>query len=81
MSKKAEYLRQAEQCRALAEQMMLEEHRNQLLEMAASWERLARVAEGAVGDAKPASNEPGSRTEAKSSPSASEETKPPETEG
>jgi len=41
MKKASEYRRHAEECRALAKGMAAGEHRDQLLEMAATWERLA----------------------------------------
>jgi hypothetical protein len=41
MKKASEYRRHAEECRALAKGMAPGEHRDQLLEMAATWDRLA----------------------------------------
>jgi hypothetical protein len=41
MEKLEEYRQHARQCRELAAQMEHEEQRKQLLEMAATWERLA----------------------------------------
>ncbi len=42
MKTASEYLRHAEECRALAAQMTTGEQREQLLEMAEVWERLAQ---------------------------------------
>ncbi len=42
MKKASEYRRHAEECRALANAMEQGAQRNQLLEMAATWENLAR---------------------------------------
>ncbi|MDB5437917.1 MAG: hypothetical protein JWM33_344, partial [Caulobacteraceae bacterium] len=41
MKKASEYRKHAEECRELAAAMDLGEHRDQLLEMAANWERMA----------------------------------------
>ena len=41
MKKASEYRRHADECRALAKGMAPGEHRDQLWEMAATWERLA----------------------------------------
>jgi hypothetical protein len=41
MKKASEYRLHAEECRQLASRMELGEHRTQLLEMAATWDRLA----------------------------------------
>ena len=41
MKKASEYRQHAEECRQLAARMDVGEHRDQLLEMAATWERLA----------------------------------------
>ena len=41
MSKSAEYRQHAQECRRLAGTMGAHEHREQLLEMAATWERMA----------------------------------------
>lgn len=41
MKKASEYRQHAEECRQLAGRMDVGEHRDQLLEMAATWERLA----------------------------------------
>ena len=41
MKKASEYRRHAEECRALARTVAIDEQRNQLLEMAATWDRLA----------------------------------------
>ena len=41
MKKASEYRRHAEECRVLAQRMAQGEHRDQLLEMAATWEKLA----------------------------------------
>ena len=41
MKKASEYRKHAEECRQLAARMDVGEHRDQLLEMAATWERLA----------------------------------------
>lgn len=41
MKKASEYRRHAEECRALAERMQSGEQRDQLLEMAETWENLA----------------------------------------
>lgn len=41
MKKASEYRQHAEECRALAARMEVGEHRDQLLEMAATWDRLA----------------------------------------
>ena len=41
MKKASEYRRHAEECRTLAKGMAAGEHRDQRLEMAATWERLA----------------------------------------
>ena len=42
MKKASEYRQHAEECRLLAQGMAQGEHRDQLLEMAATWENLAR---------------------------------------
>jgi hypothetical protein len=52
MSKRDEYLKQAEQCRSAARQMSLTLHREQLIAIAENWERLATEAD-----------EPGEETE------------------
>ena len=41
MKKASEYRQHAEECRVLANRMEQGEHRDQLLEMAATWDRLA----------------------------------------
>ena len=41
MKKASEYRQHAEECRMLANRMEQGEHRDQLLEMAATWDRLA----------------------------------------
>ena len=41
MKKASEYRQHAEQCRALARTMPAGKHRDQLLEMAATWDNLA----------------------------------------
>ena len=41
MKKASEYRQHADECRALAARMDVGEHRDQLLEMAATWDRLA----------------------------------------
>ena len=41
MKKASEYRQHAEECRMLANQMEQGDHRDQLLEMAATWDRLA----------------------------------------
>ena len=41
MKKASEYRKHAEECRVLANRMEQGEHRDQLLEMAATWDRLA----------------------------------------
>ena len=41
MKKASEYRQHAEECRGLAKGMAQGEHRDQLLEMAATWEKLA----------------------------------------
>jgi hypothetical protein len=41
MKKASEYRQHAEECRLLASRMDVGEHRDQLLQMAATWERLA----------------------------------------
>ena len=41
MKKASEYRKHAEECRVLANRMAHGEHRDQLLEMAATWDRLA----------------------------------------
>ena len=41
MKKASEYRQHAEECRLLASRMDVGEHRSQLLEMAATWDRLA----------------------------------------
>ena len=41
MKKASEYRKHAEECRVLANRMAQGEHREQLLEMAATWDRLA----------------------------------------
>lgn len=41
MKKASEYRQHAEECRVLAYRMEQGEHRNQLLEMAATWDKLA----------------------------------------
>jgi hypothetical protein len=40
MKKASEYRQHAEECRALARKLGQGEHRNQLLEMAATWDKL-----------------------------------------
>jgi hypothetical protein len=53
MSKRDEYLKQAEQCRSAARQMSLTLHREQLIAIAENWERLATEAdEPGGGDAE-----------------------------
>jgi hypothetical protein len=41
MKKASEYRQHAEECRVLAQRMELGDQRNQLLEMAATWDKLA----------------------------------------
>lgn len=41
MKKASEYRQHADECRTLASRMDVGEHRDQLLEMAATWDRLA----------------------------------------
>ena len=41
MKKASEYRQHADECRTLAGRMDVGEHRDQLLEMAATWDRLA----------------------------------------
>ena len=41
MKKASEYRQHADECRQLASRMDVGEHRDQLLQMAATWERLA----------------------------------------
>jgi hypothetical protein len=41
MKKASEYRKHAEECRVLANRMAQGEHRDQLLEMAATWDKLA----------------------------------------
>jgi hypothetical protein len=41
MKKASEYRQHAEECRAMARTMVSGEHQDQLLEMAATWDRLA----------------------------------------
>lgn len=41
MKKASEYRQHAKECRALAAALEVGEHRDQLLEMAATWDRLA----------------------------------------
>jgi hypothetical protein len=41
MKKASEYRQHAQECRQLANRMEQGEHRNQLLEMAATWDKLA----------------------------------------
>lgn len=41
MKKASEYRQHADECRTLAARMEVGEHRDQLLEMAATWDRLA----------------------------------------
>ena len=41
MKRASEYRQHAQECRALAKKMQQGEHHDQLLEMAATWERLA----------------------------------------
>ncbi len=41
MRKAAEYRQHAQECRSIAAAMGAHEHREQLLEMAATWERMA----------------------------------------
>jgi hypothetical protein len=53
MTKKAEYEAQAKQYRALAEQLTQDEYRNPLLNMAATWERLAARAEAEPNERHP----------------------------
>ena len=48
MKRIREYLRQAEECRKLAERMRSSEGRAMMLDMAASWEGLAEVREQSV---------------------------------
>lgn len=53
--KTSEYREQAAQCRRLAAQMDLPEHREQLLQMAATWEAMAEEREALLrSEAKPA---------------------------
>jgi len=49
MDKLEEYWQHARQCRELAAQMEHEEQRKQLLEMAATWERLAEDRAKSIG--------------------------------
>jgi hypothetical protein len=72
MKKASEYRQHAEECRLLAQGMAQGEHRDQLLEMAATWEKLAadrselvrRYPELALSGehAEEVVNEPGRRT-------------------
>ena len=48
MKTAAEYRKHAQECRALANQVPAGEHRNQLLEMAKTWESLAQDREKLV---------------------------------
>lgn len=48
MKTAAEYRKHAEECRVLAKQVPEGEHRDQLLEMALTWENLARDREELV---------------------------------
>jgi hypothetical protein len=48
MKTATEYLKHAEECRMLARQMPEAEQREQLLEMARTWEDLAQTREGLV---------------------------------
>jgi len=48
MKTAAEYRKHAEECRALAKQVPDGEHRNQLLEMARTWDNLAADRENLV---------------------------------
>ena len=45
MKKASDYRRHAEECRALAESAALPEHRDQLLQMAGTWDMLAKQRE------------------------------------
>ena len=66
MKTAAEYKKHAEECRALARQVPDGEQRNQLLEMARTWDSLADTREGLVrnhpelstGDAEVAEQRP-----------------------
>ena len=48
MKTASEYRKHAEECRALAQQMTSAEQRDQLLEMARTWDALAETREGLV---------------------------------
>ncbi|NEX94981.1 hypothetical protein [Caulobacter sp. 17J65-9] len=48
MKKASEYRQHADECRQLANRMGVGEHRDQLLEMAATWEALAADREALV---------------------------------
>ena len=48
MKTAAEYRKHAQECEVLAQQMPLGEQRDQLLEMARTWEALAKTREGLV---------------------------------
>jgi len=49
MKKASEYRQHADECRQLAARMEVGEHRDQLLEMAATWDRLADERSELVG--------------------------------
>jgi hypothetical protein len=51
MKKMSEYRQHATECRNLAASMLAEEHREQLLAMAVTWERMAEERERALRDA------------------------------
>jgi chromosome segregation ATPase len=48
VKKAAEYLQLADECRQMARTALNEEHREQLLKMAATWESLAETREGLI---------------------------------
>jgi hypothetical protein len=50
VKKAAEYLQLADECRQMARTALNEEHREQLLKMAATWESLAETRDTAEGD-------------------------------
>ncbi len=58
MNKIAEYRKHAEECRRLAASTGAQEHREQLLEMAGTWERMATERKQAAQLDEPRSFEP-----------------------
>jgi hypothetical protein len=53
MNKAAEWRKNAEECRALAKQIKPEKYRDQLLQMAETWDRLASQQEAGAAPVQP----------------------------